>query len=229
MPSGWLKRVPQHQLVEHLEAEVGLEVRLAAAVERDRHVEALDLGPERVVRGVVPRPAVDRRRREEDRLEAELLDAAARLDAPRRRRRAARPCRRRTCASARSSQKSFIQSLYARAIAVANSGSRPSGPTCSARVEPEHEQAARRVEHGHVEALGVHRRDLRRGVPARGLGVGVDVVVLLAPAGLAARRRAAAARCPRRSIDVVLHLARACRAGSRDRPRGAACAYAGSM
>ena len=50
--------VPQHHLGEHLEAEVGREVGLAAAVERDRHVEALDLGPERVVRGVVPRPAV---------------------------------------------------------------------------------------------------------------------------------------------------------------------------
>ena len=29
------------------------------------------------------------------------------------------------------------------------------------RVEAEHEQAARRVEHGEVEALGVHRVDLR--------------------------------------------------------------------
>ena len=45
-------------------------------------------------------------------------------------------------------------------MAVANSGSRPSLADLLGRVEAEDEQAARRVEHGQVEPLGVHGVDL---------------------------------------------------------------------
>ena len=59
IPQRLAERVPQHQPVEDLEPEVGCQVRLAAAMERQRHAQALDLGPERVVGAVVPGAAVD--------------------------------------------------------------------------------------------------------------------------------------------------------------------------
>src|SRR5947209_19693974 len=68
--------VPHDELVEDLEREVGLEMGLAAAMEGDRDAEAFALGPQGIVVGVVPGAAGDTARREEDRLEAELLDAA---------------------------------------------------------------------------------------------------------------------------------------------------------
>src|SRR5262249_17965342 len=77
-PERLTEGAPHHQLVEHLEREVGSEPRLPSAVERDRDREALALGPERVVVRVVPWAAADAAGREEDRPEAELLDGAAR-------------------------------------------------------------------------------------------------------------------------------------------------------
>src|SRR5207247_8377663 len=76
--------VPHDELVEDLEREVGLEIRLAAAVEGDRDAEALALGPQRVVVGVVPGAAGDAAGCQEDRLEAELLHAATGLGPSRR-------------------------------------------------------------------------------------------------------------------------------------------------
>ena len=70
-------------------------------------------------------------------------------------------------------------------MAVANSGSRPSLPICSTESMPSTNSPRGRVEHGQVEALGVHGVDLRLRVPAPRLGRGVDAVVLLLPPGLA--------------------------------------------
>jgi len=47
MPRGWLKVCHSISFVEHLEPEVRREVGLASAVERQRHAQPLDLGPER--------------------------------------------------------------------------------------------------------------------------------------------------------------------------------------
>src|SRR5437773_2416347 len=89
--------VPHDELVEDLEREVGLEMGLAAAVEGDRDAEAFALGPQRVVVGIVPGAAGDAAGGQEDRLEAELLDAAPGLGHRRRdvvrRRPAGAPCR----------------------------------------------------------------------------------------------------------------------------------------
>ena len=71
--------MPQHQLVQHLQPEVGRQVGLAPAVEGQGYAQSLDLRPQRVVGLVVPRPPVHRGRREKDGLETELLHAASGL------------------------------------------------------------------------------------------------------------------------------------------------------
>ena len=107
--------------------------------------------------------------------------------------------------SGATSQKSFIQSLYARAIAVAYSGSSPSGPTCSTLSSPR----TNSPRDGKSTAMSRPSASIAAtcdsaSQPAAS-DVGVHVVVLLAPAGLATvdvhrrARRPGAAR-------VVLHL-----------------------
>jgi hypothetical protein len=176
--------VPHHQPVEDLEREVRLEVRLAAAVEGDGHVEALHLLPQRVVGGVVPRPAVHAAGGEEHRLEAEPLDRAAGLghraghvvggDHPRAEHAVGR-----------------VGTEVGEPVVVGAGDGRgvlrleAIGADGFHRVEAEHEQPAGREQHGEVEPLGVHGVDLRGRVPAARLGVGVDRVVVLPPAGLA--------------------------------------------
>src|SRR5437879_6094472 len=79
-----LERVAHHvahdALVEPLAGLLDvLHLPRAALVETDRHAQALELGPQRVVVRVMPVAGVDRVRAHEHRLEAELGHGAARL------------------------------------------------------------------------------------------------------------------------------------------------------
>ena len=155
----------------------------------------------------MPGPAVHRRRREEDRLEAELLDAAARLVDRAGRRRAARPCPRRTCGRARR-RRSPSSSRCTRGRSRwrtrargrrCRPARRSRGPSTNSPRDGNSTARSRPS-----ASIAVDLR-LRRPSP-RASDVGVDVVVLLAPARSCGRRRASGCTRAQAQHHVVLHL-----------------------
>ena len=144
------------------------QVHPPALVEAERHAQAFDLGPERIVVGVVPVAAVDRIGADEHRLEAQLVDSPSgladrALDVVRRDH--ARPEHPAGAASAELRQPVVI-------------GAGDGGG--QGRVHPvgaQGEEAAAREQHGQIDALMIHGGHLGAAVPLPRLGLGVDVLL----------------------------------------------------
>jgi hypothetical protein len=151
--------VPHHQLVEHLERVVGLEVGLTTAVEAHGDAVPLARGPDRVVVRVVPRTTVDTAGVHEHRLEPELLHAAGHL-------------LRGEVGVVRCEQTGAEEPrrvLTAEVVEPVVVRTRDGGGVVALEsvgahlvhvVEAEHEQAPAGEQHRHVEALVVHGREL---------------------------------------------------------------------
>ena len=174
--------MPHHQPVgEDLEAEVGLEQRAPAAVEADRHAEPLALGPEGVVVAVVPGLVVHAAGRQEDGLEAVLVDGAARLG-----HRGADVVGRHHRGAVQARGVGLAVVLEPVVVGARDGGREVGleavGADLLARVEPQHEEAARREEDREIHALALHRVELRLGAPALRLGLAVRLLLVGPPA-----------------------------------------------
>ncbi len=155
------------------DAEVGQPVG-AAAVKSDRDVKALALLPKRIICGVVPGPLVDDTRQQEDCLEAQFLDRAASL-----RHRAFNIMRSQQCGA---DQPFAVERAEIVQPVVVGAGDRGGElrvdallPGGLGAVDAQHEQPARRKQDRDVDALFVHRVELRDVVVAALVGQGVIV------------------------------------------------------